>query len=72
MFRRSKKTERRCEPDEVREARRAAEQAAAQRRRVEEKAPEAQKIGSAIRDALERNHFGESIELAWTLRRGNS
>ncbi|WP_157116924.1 DUF7620 family protein [Nocardia vaccinii] len=56
----------------MRNARQAAEKAAAQRRRVEEKAPEAQRIGSAIRDALERNHFGESIELAWTLRRGNS
>lgn len=70
MFRRSKKTDRRrCEPEEVREARRSAERAAAQRRQVEQKAPEAERIGSAIRDALERNHFGESIELAWTLRR---
>ncbi|MGW5519289.1 DUF7620 family protein [Nocardia africana] len=46
-----------------------AKRAAAERRKVEERLPAAQEIGASIRTALERNHFGESIERA-LLRRG--
>lgn len=68
MFRRSKTD--RSEPEDVRRAREAAETATAERIRIEAGAPEAEQIGSAIRDALKRNHFGEAIELALTLRKG--
>ncbi len=69
MFRRSK-TDRRCESEDVRRAREAAEIATAERERIEAKAPEAELIGDAIRTALRVNHFGEQIERAWRLRRG--
>lgn len=69
MFRRST-SKRTREPEAVTRARENAERAAAVRRRIEAQATEAQEIGSAIRHALRRNHFGEAIERSWALRRG--
>lgn len=65
MFRRSKRN---CEPDTVRRARATAEHAAAERLRIEAQAEEAMQIGASIRRALERNHFGESIQSALSRR----
>lgn len=61
----------RSESDEVRRAREEAKRAAAQRQKVEAQLPAAQEIGASLRTALERNHFGESIERA-LLRRGSA
>ena len=69
MFRRSNPDDR-CESEEVRRAREAAERAAAERQQIEAGLPEAEHIGSTIRNALRVNHFGESIERAWKIRRG--
>lgn len=70
MFRRSRNDRCGGETDEVRQAREAAERAVDERRRVEAQAEEAELIGSTIRNALKRNHFGEAIERSWALRRG--
>jgi hypothetical protein len=68
MWRRRSKTD--CnESDEVRRAREVAKHASAERRQVEEQWPAVKKIGGSLQKALERNHFGESIERAWALRR---
>lgn len=69
MWRRPSKTE--PESDAVRRARDTARKASIQREQVEAGLPEAQAIGSQLRKALERNHFGESIERA-LLRRGST
>jgi hypothetical protein len=66
MFRRSRSNA--CEPEAVRRARERAERAADERRRVEAREAEAEQIGMAIRNALQRNHFGEAIERSWARR----
>jgi hypothetical protein len=68
MWHRRSKTE----SDAVRDARDVATSAALQREQVEANAPAARAIGTQIRNALERNHFGEQIQNAWLLRRGRS
>ncbi|WP_443678196.1 DUF7620 family protein [Nocardia pulmonis] len=57
------------ESDETRKAREAAERAEAQRRRVEARWPDINRIGAALENALRRNHFGEQIERSFALRR---
>lgn len=59
-----------CESEAVRAAREAAERAERERRRAEAKEPQARRIGGAIRDALERNGFGETIDIALSRRAG--
>lgn len=56
------------ESDAVRRAREAAESALRERRKIEAQAPAAQAIGAKLRDALERNHFGEQIDAAFARR----
>ncbi|WP_171048451.1 DUF7620 family protein [Nocardia cyriacigeorgica] len=46
-----------------------AERAKAERRRVEAQWPAVQRLSGQLNTAIERNHFGESIELAWLRRR---
>lgn len=65
-------TRRRCEPEQVRTARQIAEEAKRVRRRVEAQEPKAKKLNSILRDALEGNHFGETLGAALAPRRGGS
>lgn len=66
--RQSKRPEPR-ESEAVRRAREAAERAKRVRQEVEAQAPVSKAIGDAVRDVLERNHFGEQIDAAFARRR---
>jgi hypothetical protein len=66
MWRRRQKTE--SESDSVAEAREDAENATAEREQIEAQWPDIKKIGGSLQKAMERNHFGESIDRAWTRR----
>ena len=66
MWRRRSKSR---ESAATREARVSAERAKAERRRVEAQWPAVQRLSGQLNTAIERNHFGESIELAWLRRR---
>ncbi len=69
MWPRRPKTDQSDESETVREARAAADTAAAEREQIEAQWPAVRKIGGGLQKALDRNHFGESIERAWALRR---
>lgn len=57
------------ESAEVQRAREAADTASAERQQIEAQWPAVRRIGGNLQKALERNHFGESIEKALALRR---
>lgn len=67
MWRRRSKS--RAESDATREARVSAQRAEAERRRIEAQWPSVQRISAQLNHAIERNHFGESIELALRRKR---
>lgn len=67
-----KRSTRRSEPEQVRTARQIAEEAKRLRRRVEAQEPKAKKLNSILRDALEGNHFGETLGAALAPRKEGS
>lgn len=65
MWRRRKRTE---EPEAVRQARETAARATAERRAIERAWDDVKTVSRGINSALERNGFGESIELTFKRR----
>lgn len=53
-----------AEIDAIRDAQEAAARAEARRLHVEAQWPIVNRIGGAVRDVLDRNHFGEQIQTA--------